>query len=134
MKSCPNWQLLQENWNILQTKTYQNGDHMETNFEYGQIQKLMLQTEQKNQMKKVRHLSSFWVMVLELSNKCISCSFELTSARDIILLKQFIYMHLKGPIRKWYCLIYYDLLFWSYWSLNSNNFLKFMLSQHFVIL
>ena len=32
---------------------------METNFEYGQIQKLMLQTEQKNQMKKVRHLSSF---------------------------------------------------------------------------
>ena len=36
-----------------------------------------------------------WVMVLELSKKCIFCKFVQTSARNPNLSKQFTYMHLK---------------------------------------
>ena len=36
-----------------------------------------------------------WVMVLKLSKKCIFCNFVLTSTRNLILLKQFTYVHLK---------------------------------------
>ena len=35
------------------------------------------------------------IMVLKLSKKCFFCNFELTSARNVSLLKQFTYLHLK---------------------------------------
>ena len=39
-----------------------------------------------------------WVIVLRLHKKCILCNFVLTSARNIILLKKFTYMHPKGLV------------------------------------
>ena len=37
-----------------------------------------------------------FLMVLQLSKNCIFCSFVLTSAKNLSLLNQFTYMHLKG--------------------------------------
>ena len=43
MMSCPNRYLLAKNWEILQVRMDQKGDHMKMNFGYFQIQKWMLQ-------------------------------------------------------------------------------------------
>ena len=40
----------------------------------------------------------FRVMVLKLSKKDIFCDFVVTSVRNLSLLKQFTYMHPKGPV------------------------------------
>ena len=80
------------------------GCHIKMNFHYFQIQKWMLQTvgvEKVNEKNGVICLVSMlpsWVMVCKLSKKvhmCIFYNFVLTSARNLSLLKQFRYMHLK---------------------------------------
>ena len=85
-------------------------------------------------MRKWGYLSSFhipfWVMVLKLSP--IFCNFMMTSGRNVSILKQFTYMHLKGLImhfQKMVFLLCYDLLFWRYYDLKLKNF-NFLLSQH----
>ena len=71
-----------------------------------------------------------WVMVLNCLKMCMSVNFVLTSARNISLLKQFTYIWkvLLSILRKWYCLLCYDLLFRR--LQKSKNFSKFRLSQH----
>ena len=79
----------------------QRGDHMKINFEYFQTQKWILQTvrsqkvHEKNGVICLVSILPSWVMVLKLSKKCIFCNFMLTSARNLSLLKQFTYIHLK---------------------------------------
>ena len=104
MMSCPNRWLLAKNWGILQTRMDQRGDDMKTNFEYFQIQKWMPQTisaEKADGKNGVICLVSIYppkIMVLKLSKKCIFCNFVLTSARNLSILKQFTYIHLKGLV------------------------------------
>ena len=79
----------------------QTGDHMKMNFDYFQIQKWMLQTvrvekvDEKNAVICLVSMFHSWVMVLKLSKKCIFWNFVLTSAKNLTVLKQFTYMHLK---------------------------------------
>ena len=82
----------------------QRGDHMKMNFEYFQIQKSVLQTVRLGKVDEINGvicLVSIFpscVMVLKLSKKVHFCNFVLTSARNLILSKQFTYMHLKGLV------------------------------------
>ena len=79
----------------------QRGDHMKMNFDYFQIQKWMLQTVRAEKVDEKMgsfaqfpcFLSDLWS--LNCLKKCIFCNFVLTSARNLSLLKQFTYMHLK---------------------------------------
>ena len=91
------------------------------NFEYFQIQKWMLQTVKKVDKKYgVTLLVSMfpsWVVVLKLSKKAHFCNFVLASTRNLILLKQFTYVQLKGlemHFQKMYYLLWYGWQFWRY--------------------
>ena len=95
------WSL--KNWGILQTKMDQRRDYIETNFEYFQIQKWILETlrsekvDEKNRFICLVSMFPSWLMVLKLSKKVLFFfNFVLTSARNLSLLKQFTYIHLKG--------------------------------------
>ena len=73
-------------------------------------------------MKKWSHLSNFHVPFLSYGpyivlKNAFFCNFVLTLARNISLLQQFTYMHLKGHLKQ-YCLSCYDLLFWRYLGLK----------------
>ena len=74
---------------------------MKIDFDYFQMQKLMLQTFRAEKLDKkygVISLVSIFssrVMVLKCQKRYILCNFVLTSARNLNRLKQFIYMHLK---------------------------------------
>ena len=111
------------------------------NFEYFQIQKMniaILELDRKKKMKKmvsfVQHPCSFHELwSLNYLRKCIFCNFVLTSARNLGLLKQLhicIWKVSLRNLRKWYCLLCYDLLFQSYQYLKLKNFVKFLQSQH----
>ena len=74
----------------------------------------MLQTERKKQMKLKESFVQFPCSLPELWSvnclkKCTFCNFVLTAARNLSLLKQLTYMHLKRLLlrtfRKWYCLL-----------------------------
>ena len=61
------------------------------------------QLDWKEYMKNWGHFSSFHVPFhrwwsLNCLKKCIFCNFALTSARNLCLLKQFIYMHLEDLV------------------------------------
>ena len=71
---------------------------MKINFEYLQIQKWFLKPVRAEKVDWVICLVSLfssWHMVLKLSKKCIFCNFVLT-ARNLGLLNQLTYMHMKG--------------------------------------
>ena len=77
------------------------GQKLKMKFQFFQIRKWILQTvrvEKVDEETRVICLDPMfpsWVMVLKLSKKCIFCNFVLTSTRNLILLKQFTYVHLK---------------------------------------
>ena len=83
------------------TRMDQRRDHVKVNFDYFQIQKWMLQTvraekvEEKNGVICLVFMFPSWAMVCKLSKKCIFYNFVLTSARNLSLLKQCTYVHLK---------------------------------------
>ena len=71
---------------------------MKVNFEYFQIQKWILKPVRAEKVDWVIFLVSLfssWLMVLKLSKKYIFCNFVLT-ARNLGLLNQLTYMHMKG--------------------------------------
>ena len=71
---------------------------MKMNFEYFQIQKWILEPVRAEKVDWVIFLVSLfssWLMVLKLSKKYIFCNFVLT-ARNLGLLNQLTYMHMKG--------------------------------------
>ena len=90
-----------QKWSILLTRIDQMIDHTKMNFDYFQIQKWMLQRVQA--VKVYEKMGSFvWfpcfipeLWSLNCSKKCLFCNFVLTLARNLSLLKQFTYVHLK---------------------------------------
>ena len=101
-----------------------SGDHMKMNFECFHIQQ-----RRKRRWEKQCHLSSFHVPILSL----FFAIFLQTSARNIGILKQFTICFWKvssHTFKKWYCILCCGLLFRRYQGLNSNNSIKFLLSQH----
>ena len=89
-----------QNWDILQTRMDQRGDHMKMKFNNFQIQKWMLQTAKgesrwKNVVICLVSMFPSLVIVLKLSKEVLFFNFVLTSARNLSVLKQFTYMHLK---------------------------------------
>ena len=50
------------------------------------------------------------VMVLKLSKKVHFCNFVLTSARNLSILKQFTYMHLKGLVAHFQKMVLFIML------------------------
>ena len=111
-----------------QTRKDQRGDHMKMNSEYFQIQRSILQTvrsgkvDEKNGVICLVSIFPSWVMVLKLSKEVHFCNFVLTSARNLILLKQFTYMHLKGLVTHFQKMVLFIVLWptileklvWSY--------------------
>ena len=109
------WSL--KNWGILQTKMDQRRDYIETNFEYFQIQKWILETlrsekvDEKNRFICLVSMFPSWLMVLKLSKKvCFFFNFVLTSARNLSLLKQFTYIHLKGLLTHFQKMVLFIML------------------------
>ena len=82
----------------------QREDPMEMNFDNFQIQKWILQTFRNQKVfKKMGSFLKFSFFLPELwslncQKWCIFCKFLLTLARNLNLLEQFIYIHLKGLI------------------------------------
>ena len=66
----------------------------------GFVQELRHFTDQNEENGAICLVSMFLfrVMVLKLSKKDIFCDFVVTSVRNLSLLKQFTYMHPKGPV------------------------------------
>ena len=89
---------------------------MKMNFEYFQIQKWMLQTvrsgklDERNGVICLVSIFPSWVMGLKLSKKVSFCNFVLTSARNLSLLKQFTYMHLKGLVTHFQKMVLFIML------------------------
>ena len=89
---------------------------MKMNFEYFQIQKWMLQTvrsgklDERNGVICLVSIFPSWVMGLKLSKKVGFCNFVLTSARNLSLLKQFTYMHLKGLVTHFQKMVLFIML------------------------
>ena len=109
------WSL--KNWGILQTKMDQRRDYIETNFEYFQIQKWILETlrsekvDEKNRFICLVSMFPSWLMVLKLSKKVLFFfNFVLTSARNLSLLKQFTYIHLKGLLTHFQKMVLFIML------------------------
>ena len=77
------------------------GDSMQMNFDDLQIQKWISQRDRAQKVdKKWGHLSSFLFYSLSYGPKwCMFCKFVPISARNLNLLKQFIYIHLKDLMR-----------------------------------
>ena len=79
----------------------QSVDQMKMNFEHFQKQKWMLQrvkaekVDEENRVICLVSMFPSWVMVRKFSKKVHFHNFVLTLARNLNLLKQFIYMHLK---------------------------------------
>ena len=77
---------------------------MKMNFEHFQIQKWISQTvrfekvDEKTSVIFLVFMFPFWVMVLRWPKKVHFLQFELISARNLNLLKQVTYMHLKGLV------------------------------------
>ena len=84
----------------------------------------MLQTvrveivDEKNEVICLLSRFPFWVIVIKLSKKveilqfCAELSKKSTSIKVIyIYASTYISLH---AFRKWYCLLWYDLLFWRY--------------------
>ena len=96
------------------------------------------QLDRKKQMKKVGHLSSFHVFFSELwplncLKKRIFCTFLLTSARNLGLLKQFRYMYLEGLITHFQKMVLFNMLWLTVLEIlvfKIEEFIKNMLSQH----
>ena len=82
----------------------------------------MLQTgraekvDEKNGVICVVFMFPSRVMILKLSKKVHFFNFVLTSVKNLSILKQFTYMHLKGLITRFQkmVLLCYDLMFWRY--------------------
>ena len=92
------------------------GPH-ENFFEYFQIQKWMLQRIRAKNIDEENGIICLVPCVppelwfLNCPEKCIFGNFVLTSTRNLSLLKQFTFMHLKGFVthfRKWCYLLCYD--------------------------
>ena len=66
-----------------------------------------------------------WVMVLKLSKKVHFCNFVLTSARNLCLLKQFTYIHLKGLVTHFQKMV----LFFMLW-LTVSEILVFEVEEY----
>ena len=68
----------------------QRWDHMKMNFDYFQIQTLMLQTdrvekvEEENGVICIVSMFASWVMTLNCPKKWIFCNFALISARQFV--------------------------------------------------
>ena len=107
-----------QNWGILQTRMDQRRNHMKMNFDNFQRQKWVLQTlgaekvDEKNRFICLASMFPSWVMALKLSKKVHFCNFVLTSARNLSLLKQCTYMHLKVLITLFQKMI---------WFLGTNS-------------
>ena len=129
-----------KNWDILQTRLDQKGDHMKMNFEFFQIQKWILQTvrsekvDEKNGVICLVSMFPSWVMVLKLSKKmhflqfCAELSKKSKSSKAI---------YIYASERSLYALsengiVYYTMTYCfgdiSAW--NRRILLNFMLSQH----
>ena len=86
----PEWTKLGTTWKLI--------------FKYFQVQKWMLQTIravkvfEKYGVISLVSMFSFWVMVFELSKKIQFLQICADLARNLSLLKQFIFMHLKGLV------------------------------------
>ena len=98
----------------------QRRDHMKTNFEYFQIQKWILQSVKPEKVDKkngVICLVSMFpsrVMVLKLSKKMHFWNFLLTSVRNLSLLKQFTYMHLKSLVTHFQKMVLFIMLIYCF--------------------
>ena len=122
------------NWGILQTRMDQREDHMQKNFDYFEIQKWMLQTEWKKPMKKMRSFFLFPRFLPELwflncLTKCIFLDFVLTSARNLSLLKQFIYVYLKILITLFQKIIWFKGFWATAHEILAIKISKKMLTQ-----
>ena len=91
------------------------GGHIKMNFGYFQIQKWMLQTVRAEKVdEKMGSFVYFTCFLLELCSancpkKSIFYTFMLTSARNLSLLKQFTYVHLKVLITLFLKMVYRGL-------------------------
>ena len=85
------------------------GDSMQMNFDNFQIQKWISQIDRAQKVdKKCGHLSSFLFYSLSYGRKwCMFCKFVPISARNLNLLKQFIYSHLKDLMRLFQEIVYF---------------------------
>ena len=98
----------------------QRRDHMKTNFEYFQIQKWILQSlrsekiDQKNGVICLVSMFPSRFMVLKLSKKMHFWNFLLTSVRNLSLLKQFTYMHLKGLVMHFQKMVLFIMLIYCF--------------------
>ena len=110
------------------------GDTMKKNFDIFQIQKWILQTvraQKVDEKNVVICLVSFflsWVMVLKLP-KCIFCKFKLTSAQNLNLLKQFIYIHLIDLIMLFQKIVCLKGVCATIHEISRNKILKKVLNE-----
>ena len=113
----------------------QRGDHMKMNFEYFQIQKWILQTvrsekvDEKNGVICLVSMFPSWVMVCKLSKKVHFYNFVLTSARNLRLLQQFTYMHLKVLITLFQKMIWFIGVWATVHEILAIKISKTMLTQ-----
>ena len=105
------------------------GDYMKMNFDYFQIPKWMLQTERKkvdgkNGVICLVSMILFCIMVLKLSIKMHFCNFVLNPARNLSLLMQFTYVHLKDLVMHFQKMALFILLW-----LNVSEILGFEVKE-----
>ena len=113
----------------------QMGAHM--TFGYFQIQKWMLQKVRAEKLDENNGMGSFvkfpWILVklwpLKCQKKCVFGIFLLTSARNMSLLKQLTYMHLKVLITLSQKMIWFIAVWPTIHEISAIKISKNMLTQ-----
>ena len=110
---------------ILQTKMNTRVDHM---IEFGEFSNSEMNvTNSYSDRSRWKNgviycpvsMFPFWVMALKMSKKIFFWNFVLTSARNLSLLKQFTYMHLKGLLTRVQEMVLFIML-WLTWKSLLN--------------
>ena len=110
-------------------------EHMKINFDYFQIQKIVLQTvraEKSRWKNEAICLTSMFPskgVVLNCPKKFIFCNFVLFSAKNLSLLKQLVYMHLKVLITLFLKMIWFIGVWANVHELLAIKISKNMLTQ-----
>ena len=109
MMSCPNRWLLAKNWGILQNQIL-------SIFKFRN--ECYKQLEGIKYMKKMGSFAQFPCFVpefwsLNYLKKCIFCNFVLISVRNISLIKQFTYIHLKGLVTNFQKMVLFIILWFT---------------------
>ena len=112
--------------------------NLRVNFKYFEIQKWMLQTgraeklDEKSGVICVVSIFPSWLMILKLSEKVHFLNFVLTSAKNLSILKQFTYMHLKDLVTHFQKMLLFTMLWLNVLKILVFEIEELILQNHII--